>query len=74
LCAALGIDGRHNALGLQSPPILIREGAPIPRDRVAITPRIGINESADWPLRWIVADSEYVSRTPPSFPRVRSKR
>jgi DNA-3-methyladenine glycosylase len=69
LCAALGIDGTHNALPLQQPPILIREGTRIPRGRVQVTPRIGIAECADWPLRWIVADSDYVSRTPSAFPR-----
>jgi len=69
LCAALGIDVRHNALRLDRPPILIREGARVPDARVVITPRIGIRESADWPLRWFVADSPWVSRTPASFPR-----
>ena len=69
LCAALGIDVRHNALPLQRAPILIREGDPVSDANVQITPRIGIRESADWMLRWIVADSAYVSRTPPAFPR-----
>lgn len=64
LCAALGIDVRHNALPLSRPPISIREGDRVPDERVSITPRIGIRESADWPLRWIVADSAYVSRMP----------
>jgi DNA-3-methyladenine glycosylase len=67
LCAALGIDVRHNALPLTRPPILIREGARVPDNQVLITPRIGISESADWPLRWLVADNLYVSRTPPNF-------
>jgi DNA-3-methyladenine glycosylase len=66
LCAALGIDIRYNAMPLSRPPISIREGDRIPDERVSITPRIGIRESADWPLRWIVADSPYVSRTPRS--------
>ncbi|HJQ20821.1 MAG TPA: DNA-3-methyladenine glycosylase [Gemmatimonadaceae bacterium] len=70
LCAALGIDGRHNALALQRPPIVIRRGDAVGDDDVLITPRIGISQSAEWPLRWIVASSPYVSRTPASFPRV----
>jgi DNA-3-methyladenine glycosylase len=70
LCAALGIDGSHNALGLQAPPVLIREGERIPARRVAVTPRIGIREAPDWPLRWIVTDSPWVSRTPPAFSRL----
>jgi DNA-3-methyladenine glycosylase len=69
LCAALGIDVRHNALPLCRPPILIRLGERVPDDRVLITPRIGIRESADWALRWIIADNPYVSRTPAHFPR-----
>lgn len=72
LCAALGIDGRHNAIALQSPPVLIRAGVPVPRERVVVTPRIGITRSADWPLRWIVADSPWVSRTPAGFARHRA--
>jgi DNA-3-methyladenine glycosylase len=68
LCAALGIDVRHNARPLQSPPIMILRGQAVPGHRILITPRIGIRESADWPLRWIVADCPYVSRTPTGFP------
>lgn len=73
LCAALGIDERHNALPLDRPPVLVREGIGVPSSRVLITPRIGITKCADWPLRWIVADSPYISRMPatppPSFTR-----
>jgi DNA-3-methyladenine glycosylase len=69
LCAALGIDARHNALRLDRRPIRIRAAAPVPDDDVQITPRIGITQSADWPLRWIVATSRYASKTPATFPR-----
>lgn len=71
LCAALGIDSRHNTLDLGRPPILIREGARVPDSRVVVTPRIGITQSADWPLRWIVADSPHVSRATFGIPRKR---
>jgi DNA-3-methyladenine glycosylase len=74
VCAALGIDARHNALSLSRPPILVREGGRVPRDRVLVTPRIGIRESADWPLRWMVADNPHVSRTPAHFPRTKADR
>ena len=74
LCAALGIDGACNALPLQRKPLVIRPGTPVPRSRVEVTPRIGIREAADWPLRWIVADSPYVSRTPAGFFRLRPDR
>jgi DNA-3-methyladenine glycosylase len=69
LCQALGIDGRLNALPLDVPPLVIRQGEPVSRERVAITPRIGITRCAEWPLRWFVSDSDYVSRTPPTFVR-----
>jgi DNA-3-methyladenine glycosylase len=71
LCAALGIDDRHNALPLGRPPIVIREGPSVSADRVIVTPRIGIKEAADWPLRWLIADSPFVSRTPAGFPQRR---
>lgn len=70
LCQALGIDSRHNRTSLQSPPLVIRRGADVPRDAVTITPRIGISRSADWPLRWFISDNAYVSKTPASFPRL----
>ena len=69
LCLALGITGAHNGLPLQRPPVVIRDAEPVLDRAVTVTPRIGIRESADWPLRWFVADNPYVSRTPPHFPR-----
>lgn len=74
LCAALGIEVRHNGLPLRRPPILIREGTRVPASQVLITPRIGIRESADWPLRWLIADNPHVSRTPAHFSRTRADR
>jgi DNA-3-methyladenine glycosylase len=70
LCRALGIDGAHNWHPLQRPPLVIRRGAAVPAAAVTITPRIGITRCADWPLRWIVTDSAFVSKTPPHFPRL----
>lgn len=62
LCAALGITGAHNRLSLQRPPIVIRRGpAPDPGDVVETT-RIGITKAADWPLRWYLRSSRFVSR------------
>jgi DNA-3-methyladenine glycosylase len=74
LCAALGIDASHNTLPLDRRPVLIREGRRVPPGHVVVTPRIGIRECADWPLRWLVATSPYVSRTPSHFPRVPADR
>jgi DNA-3-methyladenine glycosylase len=69
LCQALGIDGNFNRLLLDRPPLRIRRGVDIPREAVTVTPRVGISRSADWPLRWFVSDSPFVSKTPASFPR-----
>ena len=69
LCLALGIDGALNCSALQRPPLLIRGGETIADANVVITPRIGITESADWPLRWFVRENSYVSKTPSHFPR-----
>lgn len=73
LCQALGISKSHNLRALQHRPLLIRNGAPVHRDAVTVTPRIGISQSADWPLRWFVTDSPFVSKTPRDFPRFRAE-
>lgn len=62
LCAALGIDGSHNRLPLQVPPIVIRRGVAVEDAEVFQTTRIGITKAADWPLRWYVTSSRFVSR------------
>ena len=64
LCSALAIDGRHNGLRLDRLPVRIREGEPVGDDAVLVSPRIGITKAADWPLRWFIADSPFVSKAP----------
>ena len=71
LCAALGIGPEHNTLPLDQSPIVIRPGAGVGDADVVVTPRIGITQCADWPLRWFVADNPWVSKTPKHFPRTR---
>lgn len=61
LCAALGVTGAMNGKSLRRKPIVIREGETVADDDVAITTRIGITRSADWPLRWIVRGNSFVS-------------
>lgn len=63
LCAALGIDKRINGLPLQRHPVVIRAGQSVAEPDVVITPRIGITQAADWPLRYFVRDNPFVSRT-----------
>jgi DNA-3-methyladenine glycosylase len=62
LCAALDIVGSMSAKSLQSKPLLIRQGEPVPDDRVEVTTRIGITRCTDWPLRWIVKANRFVSK------------
>lgn len=62
LCTALGIMGSTSGKSLQRKPLLIRQGEPVPDDRVEVTTRIGITRCADWPLRWIVRGNRFVSR------------
>ena len=69
LCTALGIDARHNGGSLLRAPLVIRQSEPVPDADVLVTPRIGITRAADWPLRYLVRESAYVSRTPAAFPR-----
>lgn len=76
LCAALGIGPSLDGAPLDGTPfggeghaLALRPAAPVPDDAVVVTPRIGITRAADWPLRYLVRDSPYVSRTPPTFYR-----
>jgi DNA-3-methyladenine glycosylase len=62
LCAALGIDSRTNGLPLQRHPLVIRAGDFVNDSDVVITARIGIARAADWPLRYFVRGSPFVSR------------
>lgn len=61
LCRALGITGEHNGHSLQTPPLWIEEGRPVPDAEVAAGPRIGISRAADWPLRFWIPESTHVS-------------
>ena len=62
LTEGLGIDGAHDGHPLQLPPVMIAEGSPVPPERVAAGPRIGITRAADWPLRFHEKNSPWVSR------------
>ena len=62
LCTALGIVGSMSGKSLQRKPLVIREGKPVPDEKVEVTTRIGITKSADWPLRWTVRGNRFVSK------------
>ena len=64
LCEALGITGAQNGIPLRRSAIEILRGVTVPDSKIVVTLRIGITKSAEWPLRWYVADKPYVSKTP----------
>lgn len=62
LCEALGVTGDLNGASLQRGVLRIVDGTrPRKRDIVA-GPRIGITQAANWPLRFYLKDSPFVSR------------
>ena len=69
LCLAMGIVGSMSGTSLRKGPVVIRAGDVVPDRDLVVTPRIGITQAADWPLRFFVRDDPYVSPTPASFPR-----
>lgn len=61
LCQALGISGEHDGRPLRRGPVRIlrrrrRPGA------VTVGPRVGVARAADWPLRYYLGESPWVSR------------
>ncbi|MBX6365755.1 MAG: DNA-3-methyladenine glycosylase, partial [Gemmatimonadetes bacterium] len=62
LAEALGITGALDGHALDREPLLVRPGEPVPPERIGIGPRIGITRAVDWPLRFFVRGSPWVSR------------
>ena len=62
LTLAMGITRRHNAQDITRGPLVVR--LPVSREPVpiAVTPRVGITRSADWPLRFCIEGNRFVSR------------
>jgi len=61
LCEALGVTGKLNGMSLQRGLLRIVEGKkPKPGD-IVTGPRIGITQAADWPLRFYLKDSPWIS-------------
>ena len=62
LTLAMDITRAHNGADLTRGALVLREPAEPRRVEIAVTPRIGIRECADWPLRFVVRGSRFVSR------------
>lgn len=62
LTQALGINRRHYGTRLDTGPVTIRRWRDAPVFEIQTTPRIGITQCADWPLRFIWAGNGCVSR------------
>ncbi len=69
LCEALGIDGRMDGVPLRRSSLRIRSGPLAQPGEILVSPRIGISQAADWPLRYFLRDSPFVSRAPRHFPQ-----
>jgi DNA-3-methyladenine glycosylase len=60
LCQALAVTRAHDGLPLDEPPFeLYARDAPV---EIVAGPRIGITRAADWPWRYGLAGSRYLSR------------
>jgi DNA-3-methyladenine glycosylase len=62
LCEALGVTGAMNGVSLQRGVLRIVAGAKPKRGEVMTGPRIGITQATDWPLRFYLKGSPWVSR------------
>ncbi len=62
LCEAFGITGRLNGVPLEGGPVSIARSNGRAPTKTAVTGRIGVSKAADWPLRFVVGGSEWLSR------------
>jgi DNA-3-methyladenine glycosylase len=69
LTVAMGITRSHNGTDVTRGSLVVREQACRREVEIHVTPRIGITQSADLPLRFVMAGNRYVSRKHQSDPR-----
>jgi len=62
LCAALGVTGDLNGVSLSRGRLRVVRDPGRPRLAIIVAPRVGITEAREWPLRFLVAGSPWVSR------------
>lgn len=61
LTVALGITRSHNGADVTRGPLVVREQACRSEVEIHVTPRIGITQSAELPLRFVIAGNGFVS-------------
>ena len=61
LARAFAIDGSLDGHALDAPPLWIEPPLRPPAHEVVASPRIGVSRAADWPLRFFVRGSPFVS-------------
>jgi DNA-3-methyladenine glycosylase len=62
LTLALGISRRHNGADFTKGPLTIHPSVRAEEIHIGVSPRIGIKHCADWPLRFFIEGSRFVSR------------
>jgi DNA-3-methyladenine glycosylase len=62
LTLAMGITRKQNGSDLVAAPLHVRRLDYEPLIEIGVTPRIGITHCADWPLRFVIRGSAFVSR------------
>ncbi len=67
LCEAMNIDKKLNKLELTGAELFIEDSPKISTKLILATPRIGVDyagEAALWPLRFLIGDNAFVSKSP----------
>jgi DNA-3-methyladenine glycosylase len=64
LCQALGITRQLDGSRMADSQVLVHRPRSSEESTIAVTPRVGITKAADWPLRFVVAGSPWLSRRP----------
>ena len=62
LCEALGVTGALNGGWLQGGVLRVLRGGSVRPGSIRTTPRIGITRAIDWPLRFLIRGSPWLSR------------